>query len=106
MKKIVMLMIACAAAVVDEECSSYCYSVDFFHRSSPVSPCYDPSSKPTQILMRDIQRSRRFSTTDDETQTRVTILYPIGGGLMRIYVGSPPVEQIVSVDIGSTLLWV
>ncbi|KAK6137185.1 hypothetical protein DH2020_029072 [Rehmannia glutinosa] len=85
--------------------------VDLIHRDSPVSPFYDPSQtrfdRITNSFRRSFSRSlnlaKSFYSTSNSPQAPLT---PIPGEyLMKIRIGTPPVEILAIVDTGSDLTW-
>ncbi|KAH6831253.1 hypothetical protein C2S53_009448 [Perilla frutescens var. hirtella] len=77
-------------------------TVDLIHRDSPRSPSYDPSNTRFQRLRSAFDRafSRKASLMSSS-------LSPAGGEyLMKIMIGSPPVEQLGIADTGSDLTWI
>ncbi|XP_042018952.1 aspartic proteinase CDR1-like [Salvia splendens] len=104
-------------------CSTLTYSVelsgnngdltfDFFHRDSRHSPSYDPSTTRFQRLRHAVDRSlsRKSSLTAlHSTSSTGAIVAPISLSgyeyLMKIKIGTPPVEQLAIADTGSDLTW-
>ncbi|KAK7401628.1 hypothetical protein VNO78_13250 [Psophocarpus tetragonolobus] len=89
------------------------FTIDLIHRDSPLSPFYNPSLTPTQLIKsaasRSISRSNRVSLLVDENKLPNTIVTPdefFGEYLMRYYIGTPPVERFAIADTGSDLIWV
>ncbi|KAL6570410.1 hypothetical protein OROMI_014924 [Orobanche minor] len=85
------------------------FAIDLFHRNSPRSPFYDPALNESEILLRDILRSSaRFTTNPAGEGRKETIVYKGGGSgyVIKIYVGTPPIEQLVAIDTGSSLVWI
>nr|KYP44059.1 Aspartic proteinase nepenthesin-2 [Cajanus cajan] len=80
-------------------------SIDVFHRDSPLSPFYDLSLNHTEIVLRSAMRSISRSDNLDNIETDIT---PNSSGdyLMRMFIGTPPVESLVSVDTGSAVIWI
>ncbi|KAL2331035.1 hypothetical protein Fmac_018616 [Flemingia macrophylla] len=83
------------------------FSVDIFHRDSPVSPFYNPSMNRTEAIIwaakRSISRSNMLLNLDS---AEAPILPCEANYLMRIWLGTPPLEQFVTVDSGSAETWV
>ncbi|XP_057766812.1 aspartic proteinase CDR1-like [Salvia miltiorrhiza] len=88
-------------------------TVDLFHRDSRHSPSYDPSNTRFQRLRSAFDRafsrksslmaSRSTSTSTDSVDAPIS---PAGGEyLMKIKIGTPPVEQLGIADTGSDLTW-
>ncbi|KAL1538337.1 aspartic proteinase CDR1-like [Salvia divinorum] len=87
-------------------------TLDFFHRDSRHSPSYDPSITRFQRLRRAFDRSlsRKSSLAAALLSTSTkAFVGPIKPGqyeyLMKIKVGTPPVEQLAITDTGSRLTW-
>ncbi|KAK6131983.1 hypothetical protein DH2020_034275 [Rehmannia glutinosa] len=86
-------------------------TVDLIHRDSPVSPFYDPSQMCFDRITNSFRRSfspslnlaKSFYSTSNSPQAPLT---PIPGEyLMKIQIGTPPVEILAIVDTGSDLTW-
>nr|KYP31065.1 Aspartic proteinase nepenthesin-1 [Cajanus cajan] len=80
------------------------FSVDIFHRDSPLSPFYDPSLNHTKIVLRAAMRSISRSYNLDKVETK--IITNNGEYLMRVFIGTPPEESFLDVDTGSGLIWI
>ncbi|KAK7346203.1 hypothetical protein VNO80_20718 [Phaseolus coccineus] len=82
------------------------------HRDSPLSPLYDPSSTHFDRLHNAFQRSfkriNHFKVAADNLK-HGSLQAPMkpGGGeyLMKLFIGTPPVEVIGIADTGSDLIW-
>ncbi|MED6196165.1 hypothetical protein PIB30_044831 [Stylosanthes scabra] len=78
------------------------FSTELIPRSSPLSPLYNPSRSKYEDLKDAIQRSKkRASASKIEAPLRP-------GGLeyvMRVSIGTPPVELLGIADTGSDLTW-
>ncbi|KAJ4721415.1 aspartic proteinase CDR1-like [Melia azedarach] len=86
------------------------FSIELIHRDSPKSPFYNPNETPNQRLRnafrRSINRLNRFDlnfVSSDATQA--DIIPNSGGYLMKVSIGSPPVEILGVADTGSDLIW-
>ncbi|KAL3516669.1 hypothetical protein ACH5RR_023571 [Cinchona calisaya] len=78
------------------------FTVDLIHRDSPKSPLYNPllthSERVKNAFQRSLNRASQFAST--------TSITPNGGEyLMKISYGTPPIETLAIVDIGSDLTW-
>lgn len=89
------------------------FSVDLIHRDSPLSPFYNPSLTPSELIknaaLRSISRSNQVSQSLslNENELLESVVIPNNGDyLMKIYMGTPPVERLVIADTGSDLTWV
>ena len=89
------------------------FSIDLIHRDSPLSPFYNSSMTPTELLrkaaMRSISRINQFDLFVFENKAAETIIIPnliIGDYLMKIFIGTPSVEFFAVADTGSDLIWV
>ncbi|XP_054802775.1 aspartic proteinase CDR1-like isoform X2 [Prosopis cineraria] len=84
---------------------------DLIHRDSPLSPFYNSSSTLSELTRQVRLRSMVHHHKRLHHHLHTDILPPIfyggqGEYLMRIYIGSPPVESWAIVDTGSDLIWV
>ncbi|CAN4075825.1 unnamed protein product [Withania somnifera] len=85
------------------------FTVDLIHRDSPLSPFYNPSNTPSDRLRNAFHRSfsrasffkKKFVNAIQSTLTPSQNEY-----LMKISIGTPPVESLVIVDTGSDLTWI
>ncbi|KAK4415620.1 Aspartic proteinase CDR1 [Sesamum alatum] len=85
-------------------------TVDLIHRDSPLSPSYDPSTTHFERLRSSFRRSisrqsslRSASKSPDSFEATLT---PIGGEyLIKVSIGTPPVEILAIADTGSDLTW-
>ncbi|XP_061358416.1 aspartic proteinase CDR1-like [Gastrolobium bilobum] len=82
------------------------FSIDLIHHDSPQSPFYNPSMTPYELIknaaLRSISRSTRVSLYSNES-----IMIPNSGDyLMKIYIGTPPLERLAIADTASDLIWV
>ncbi|XP_019442598.1 PREDICTED: aspartic proteinase CDR1-like [Lupinus angustifolius] len=90
------------------------FIIDLIHRDSPLSPFYNSSMTPSQLIksaaMRSITRFNRvqlsFTNENHKPIPESIIILDNGEYLMRIYIGTPPVERLVVADTGSDLTWV
>lgn len=92
------------------------FSVDLIHRDSPMSPFYNPSMSKLDLIRNAAFRSKtrltRFShslslLSNENFQSTESIIKPNNGDyLMRIFIGTPPVEKLAIFDTGSDLTWV
>ncbi|KAL6531990.1 hypothetical protein OROGR_013960 [Orobanche gracilis] len=92
------------------------FSIDLIHRDSPLSPSYNSSMTRREILiraaLRSIARSKRFArsshlpTIGESKAAETLITLGVADYLMKIFIGSPPREQWVVGDTGSSLTWV
>lgn len=85
-------------------------SVELIHRDSPNSPFFNPSKTPYQHLTHSLQRSthrvNRFNlvlTSSKATQS--ALISGAGDYLMKISIGTPPVDIFATADTGSNLIW-
>ncbi|KAF5730745.1 putative Eukaryotic aspartyl protease family protein [Tripterygium wilfordii] len=89
------------------------FSVDLTHRDSILSPFYNHSLTPLEVLRNAVLRSHtrinlfQYSSLDLNEEEIESVVIPNGGDyLMKIYVGSPPVEVLAIADTGSDLIWI
>ncbi|KAL0312309.1 UNVERIFIED_CONTAM: Aspartic proteinase CDR1 [Sesamum radiatum] len=90
-------------------------TVDLIHRDSPLSPFYDPSTTHFERLRssfrRSISRHSALSLAHSKSASKSPDLFEatltsIGGAyLMKINIGTPPVEILAIADTGSDLTW-
>nr|KYP44063.1 Aspartic proteinase nepenthesin-2 [Cajanus cajan] len=80
------------------------FSVDIFHRDSPLSPFYDPSLNHTEIVLRAAMRSISRSYNLDKVETK--LITNNGEYLMKMFIVTPLVESFLIVDTGSDLIWI
>ncbi|XP_054813519.1 probable aspartic protease At2g35615 [Prosopis cineraria] len=88
------------------------FSIDLIHRDSPLSPFYNSSmthsDRVQNAALRSISRANRFrqSSVAETSELVETDIIPNGGDyLMKIFVGTPPVERLAEADTGSDLIW-
>uniref|UniRef100_M1DYE1 Aspartyl protease family protein n=1 Tax=Solanum tuberosum TaxID=4113 RepID=M1DYE1_SOLTU len=84
------------------------FTLDLIHRDSPLSPFHNPSNTPYERLQNALYRS--FSRASFIKKNYVnpiqSTLIPNGGEyLMKISIGTPPIETLVIADTGSDLTW-
>ncbi|MED6133861.1 hypothetical protein PIB30_032210 [Stylosanthes scabra] len=86
------------------------FTVDLIHHDSPHSPFYDSSLTSSEIFKKAALRSiARYSLSENNNQFPESVVFPngaVGDYLMKIYIGTPPVERIAVADTGSDLVWV
>ncbi|XP_059276508.1 aspartic proteinase CDR1-like [Lycium ferocissimum] len=87
------------------------FTLDFIHRDSSRSPFYNPSNTQSNRLRnafhRSVSRASFFSKNSlATTNTIQSDIYPIPGEyLMKLSIGTPPVEILAIADTGSDLTW-
>ncbi|XP_004488860.1 aspartic proteinase CDR1-like [Cicer arietinum] len=89
------------------------FSIDLIHRDSAMSPYYNPSMSTLDLLRnadsRSSSRLKKFSLSmlSNENESPESFIIPNNGDfLIKIYIGTPPVERFAIVDTGSDLTWV
>lgn len=89
------------------------FEVELIHHDSPLSPFYNSSLTSSELItnaaLRSISRSKRLSLfqNNELNESPESIIIPNGGDyLMKIYIGTPPVERLAVADTGSDLIWV
>ncbi|KAL8156728.1 aspartic proteinase CDR1-like [Apium graveolens] len=92
------------------------FSLDLFHReSSPLSPFYNPLATRSQRLKNAIRRSNsRLSHFNIKCRNRSrsagsiesNVHYDSGEYLMKLSIGTPPVETLGIADTGSDVTWI
>ncbi|KAL0311334.1 UNVERIFIED_CONTAM: Aspartic proteinase CDR1 [Sesamum angustifolium] len=91
-------------------------TVDLIHRNSALSPFYDPSTTHFERLRSSFRRSisrqsaltsaSSFKSASESPDSFGATLTPIGGEyLIKIKIGTPPVEILAIADTGSDLTW-
>ncbi|XP_021726975.1 aspartic proteinase CDR1-like [Chenopodium quinoa] len=90
--------------------SSHVFSMDLIHRNSPHSPYYDESSMTPQARLRpSVSHGHRIHPSSTYYEKKDSInsnLVPNGGDyLIKIALGTPPVEFLANADTGSDLIW-
>uniref|UniRef100_A0A5B6YWH6 Peptidase A1 domain-containing protein n=1 Tax=Davidia involucrata TaxID=16924 RepID=A0A5B6YWH6_DAVIN len=96
------------------------FSIELIHRDSQLSPFYNHSATLGELARNDALRSiarvnqlfchpssSKYIVDENKVVESVTI--PSGGGgdyLMKLSIGSPPVEVLAIADTGSDLVWV
>ena len=114
---IAVLHFLCSHAhVQDSSTASAGFSLDLIHReSSPLSPFYNPSATHSQRLKNAILRSNsRLRHIQSKCSNRSRspgsvesyIRYDSGEYLMKLVIGTPPVETLGIADTGSDLTWI
>ncbi|KAA8528181.1 hypothetical protein F0562_035568 [Nyssa sinensis] len=87
------------------------FTVDLIHRDSPLSPFYNPSTTPTDRLrnaiLRSTLRSTHFnpSSSSELDPMQSEIISDNGEYLMKLSIGTPPVQILAIADTGSDLTW-
>lgn len=87
------------------------FSVDLIHRDSRISPFHNPSTSQQDLIKKAVFRSHsrlnRFSLSLLSNESPESIILPNNGDyLMRIFIGTPPIEKFVIADTGSDLTWI
>ncbi|KAF6141562.1 hypothetical protein GIB67_041039 [Kingdonia uniflora] len=86
------------------------FSVSLIPRDSPLSPLYNPLDTPSQRLRKSFSRSINHlspsSISQDQVQSEVRPLSGGGAYLMKLSIGTPPMEILGAADTGSDLMWV
>ncbi|CAN4075826.1 unnamed protein product [Withania somnifera] len=85
------------------------FTVDLIHRDSPLSPFYDSSNTPYERLQNAYHRSfsrASFFKKNFVNAIQSTINPTEGEFLMKISIGTPPVDTLVTLDSGSDLTWI
>ncbi|CAN4075828.1 unnamed protein product [Withania somnifera] len=100
------------------------FTVDLIHRDSPLSPFYNPSTQSNSLrnaIERSFSRASCFkkrslatlntlssdiSPSPSESDTIESDISPIPGEyLMKLAIGTPPIEIVAIADTGSDLTW-
>ncbi|KAK9707351.1 hypothetical protein RND81_07G191600 [Saponaria officinalis] len=87
--------------------SNSVFSIDLIHRNSPLSPYYNSSTTPAPLGSVSHRHRVSLSSAYYDGKNVQTDIIPNGGDyLMKIAVGTPPVEFTAVADTGSDLVWV
>ncbi|WOH04803.1 hypothetical protein DCAR_0624215 [Daucus carota subsp. sativus] len=82
-------------------------TVELIHRNSPQSPLYNASATPedlsTDAASRSLARYRNYYT---QRKIKSTVIPDGGNYLMKLAIGTPPVQQYAILDTGSDLIWI
>ncbi|XP_055821480.1 aspartic proteinase CDR1-like [Solanum dulcamara] len=84
------------------------FTLDLIHRDSPLSPFHDPSNTPSERLQNAFHRSfSRASFFEKKCVNSIqsTLTPNEGEFLMKISIGTPPIDTFVIADTGSDLTW-
>ncbi|XP_038707237.1 aspartic proteinase CDR1-like [Tripterygium wilfordii] len=88
------------------------FTIELIHRDSPLSPLYNSSATPYELMrkaaLRSYSRANFFHSSmhiDDKQYVSSLTEYK-GEYFMEIYIGSPPVAFLMIADTGSSLIWV
>ncbi|KAK4253527.1 hypothetical protein QN277_010188 [Acacia crassicarpa] len=89
------------------------FSIDLVHRDSPLSPFYNSSMTHSErvqnAVLRSMSRANRFGQSSSMAETSELVETDIipndANYLMKISVGTPPVERLAIADTGSDLIW-
>ncbi|XP_010244235.1 PREDICTED: aspartic proteinase CDR1-like [Nelumbo nucifera] len=87
------------------------FTIDLIHRDSPLSPFYNPSRSPSERLQNAVRRSithiSRFksSALSQNNSIQSSITLNNGEYLMKLAIGTPPVQILAIADTGSDLIW-
>ncbi|XP_038707227.1 aspartic proteinase CDR1-like [Tripterygium wilfordii] len=88
------------------------FTIDLIHRDSPLSPLYNSSATPYELMkraaLRSYSRANFFHSSmyiDDKQYVSSLTEYK-GEYFIEIYIGSPPATFLVIADTGSSLIWV
>ncbi|XP_028803832.1 aspartic proteinase CDR1-like [Neltuma alba] len=93
------------------------FSIDLIHRDSPLSPLYNSSmthwERVQNAALRSLARVNRFRQSSSKNAAEISeqlaqtdIIPDDGSYLMKIFIGSPPVERWSVADTGSDLIWI
>ncbi|KAI4354973.1 hypothetical protein L6164_003793 [Bauhinia variegata] len=86
------------------------FSIDLIHRDSPLSPFYNSSMTASELIrsaaQRSISRINHFTMALEEDEAETIMIPNRGDYLMKISIGTPPVQTLAVADTGSDLIWV
>ncbi|KAL5550788.1 hypothetical protein UlMin_000964 [Ulmus minor] len=86
------------------------FTADLFHRDSPFSATYNPSlirsTRLTKSIRRSFSRIQHYNSIFASSSSESVQIIPAEGEyLMKISIGTPPVEVLGIADTGSDLIW-
>ncbi|KVI00576.1 Aspartic peptidase [Cynara cardunculus var. scolymus] len=89
--------------------SSISFTTDLIHRDSPSSPFYDPSNtlfrRVVSAMNRSFDRAKFFNSMRSSGVTNIFPNPQIADYLMKISIGTPPLEIFGVADTGSDIIW-
>ncbi|KAH9781523.1 Aspartic proteinase CDR1 [Citrus sinensis] len=107
-----ILFFLCLSVISPAEAQTGGFSVELIHRDSPKSPFYNPNETPYQRLRNALNRSanrlshfNKNSSVSSSKVSQADIIPNVGEYLIRISIGTPPVEILAVADTGSDLIW-
>ncbi|XP_010527104.1 PREDICTED: aspartic proteinase CDR1-like [Tarenaya hassleriana] len=100
----------CMLVISHAENTKDSFTVELIHRDSSKSPFYNPNLTPIErfaaAVNRSLTRSLRFSRKERLTSSMSTDLEDgMGEYIMKMGIGTPPVEVLGFADTGSSLIW-
>ncbi|KAJ4721410.1 aspartic proteinase CDR1-like [Melia azedarach] len=109
----ILLFILCLCCISFTEAQKGGFSVELIHRDSPKSPFFNPDENPFERIVNAIRRSsNRIKLIDPNfaslSSAQADIIPADSGGefLMKVSIGTPPVEILAIADTGSDLIWI
>ncbi|KAL9674478.1 hypothetical protein QQ045_030750 [Rhodiola kirilowii] len=84
------------------------FSAKLYRRDFPGTPSYDPTLSLTDLVSRNIDRSlARYNCSGVNTPNspKATLKYSDESYMMKIALGTPPVEFFAYIDTGSSMTW-
>ncbi|XP_010556699.1 PREDICTED: aspartic proteinase CDR1-like [Tarenaya hassleriana] len=101
------LVSTCLLVVSHAESPKDGFTLELIHRDSPKSPFYNPDLTPTERFAAAANRSLIRSSHHGRLTAVSSDLTSSGTGeyLMKIGMGTPPVEVLGYADTGSSLIW-
>ncbi|KAG5589171.1 hypothetical protein H5410_039685 [Solanum commersonii] len=85
------------------------FTLDLIHHDSPLSPYHNPSNTPFERLQnafyRSSSRASFFKKKSHVNSIQSTITATDGEYLMKISIGTPPIDIFAFADTGSDLTW-
>ncbi|KAL3739113.1 hypothetical protein ACJRO7_020504 [Eucalyptus globulus] len=101
-----------AFSILCESASDYGFTTELIHRDSPRSPYYNPADTPYQRLANAIRRSisrahlLSLNSGGATLDTPSAVITAAGGEyIMKVSLGTPPVDFLGIADTGSDLIW-
>ncbi|KAJ4721734.1 aspartic proteinase CDR1-like [Melia azedarach] len=106
----ISFFILCLSCISFTEAQKGGFSVELIHRDSPKSPFFNPDENPFERIVNALRRSsNRVKLIDPNfaslNSAQADIIPYEGEFLMKLSIGTPPVEILAVADTGSDLIW-
>ncbi|KAI3697307.1 hypothetical protein L6452_30235 [Arctium lappa] len=104
------IWVSCLLGLITHiQSSSISFTTDLIHRDSPSSPFYDPSHtlfrRVVAATNRSFDRAKFFNSMRSSGVTNIFPNPQIADYLMKISIGTPPLEIFGVADTGSDMIW-